>query len=185
MRLDEIQHPKGQKTKIGPQDYKIFLDMDGVLVDFVKGAATLLGIEPNKFPSANRPKDKEFDNKLWSAVRSYEKAGNKFWLDLDPMPDFKLLWNYVKGYDPEILTATGDHGTATVEKNKWSASHLGKDIVVHTVNHSRDKGKYAVNNGILIDDRQRSIDAWVDGGGIGILHKNAGDTIKQLKKLGL
>ena len=35
----------------------------------------------------------------------------------------------------------------------------------------------------MIDDRQSNIDAWESEGGIGILHKNARDTINELKRL--
>ena len=35
----------------------------------------------------------------------------------------------------------------------------------------------------MIDDRQDNIDAWESEGGVGILHKNARDTINELKKL--
>jgi hypothetical protein len=35
----------------------------------------------------------------------------------------------------------------------------------------------------LIDDRQKNIDAWIDAGGIGIVHVSARDTIEQLKLL--
>lgn len=183
MKLDEIQEPEGQKDKAGPQDYTLFLDMDGVLVDFAKGAAKVMGIPEKDFPPANRPKDREFDKKLWGAIRAYEKEGNQFWVNLDPMPDFEKLWDFCKIHDPEILTATGDLKSAGPEKREWCASHLG-DIKVNIVEHSEEKGQFAVDNGVLVDDRQRSIDAWVAAGGIGILHKNADDTIKQLEELG-
>jgi len=39
-------------------------------------------------------------------------------------------------------------------------------------------------NKLCIDDYSLNISAWQAKGGIGILHDNAGDTIKQLKKLG-
>ena len=36
---------------------------------------------------------------------------------------------------------------------------------------------------VLIDDRQKNIDAWIEAGGIGILHTSAANTINQLKAL--
>lgn len=185
MKLDEIQEPKDQKEKAGPQDYQLFLDMDGVLVDFGKGAAKVMGIDPKDFPKGNAPKNREFDKKLWKSIREYEKAGNQFWTDLEPMPDFKELWDYAKVHNPEVLTATGDIKAADGEKREWCAKYLGKDVKVNVVDHSEHKGKFAIDNGVLIDDRQRSIDSWVAAGGIGVLHKNAKDTIKQLEELGI
>lgn len=185
MKLDEIQEPAEQNRKAGPQDYKLFIDMDGVLVDFGKGASKVMGIDPTDFPKGNAPKNREFDKKLWSAIRTHEKEGNQFWVDLDPTPDFNTLWDYCKIHDPEVLTATGDIKAAAGEKREWCAKYLGKDVTVNIVQHSEHKGKFAVDNGVLIDDRQRSIDAWVSAGGIGILHTSAVNTIKQLKELGI
>ena len=42
---------------------------------------------------------------------------------------------------------------------------------------------FSKKGNVLIDDRQSNIDAWESEGGIGILHKNARDTIKELKML--
>jgi hypothetical protein len=44
------------------------------------------------------------------------------------------------------------------------------------------KQKYAALNGILIDDYEKNIAQWREAGGIGILHKNARETIKQLRR---
>ena len=49
----------------------------------------------------------------------------------------------------------------------------------------KTKSNYAKENAILIDDFASNIKRWEAAGGIGILHKNANDTIQQLKQLGL
>jgi hypothetical protein len=45
------------------------------------------------------------------------------------------------------------------------------------------KGMFAIKGSVLIDDRQKNLDAWEKHGGIGILHTSAEDTINQLKEL--
>ena len=50
---------------------------------------------------------------------------------------------------------------------------------------AKDKAQYASPNAILIDDRSKAIDPWVDMGGIGILHTNTNNTIEQLKQIGI
>lgn len=37
----------------------------------------------------------------------------------------------------------------------------------------------------IIDDKEKNINDWNNAGGTGILHRNAINTIEQLKKLGL
>ena len=51
----------------------------------------------------------------------------------------------------------------------------------------QDKQKFAVDKGnpnVLIDDHSKNVDEWKKAGGIGILHKDIGTTIRQLQKLG-
>ena len=47
------------------------------------------------------------------------------------------------------------------------------------------KQNYSGTNKILIDDRPDNIDQWRSKGGIGILHTNTEDTLKQLQNIGL
>lgn len=168
--------------KKDPQDYKIFVDMDGVLADFIVGIKKII---PD-YDDAQYDKDAKYRNMMWKAVKKDGDGGGKLWLNLPMMSDTKKLWAYVKPYTPEILTATGDpRFGAGEQKREWVVKHLGKDIVVHVVRKSEDKKQFAKENHILIDDREKSINPWIANGGIGILHTSAANTIKELKKLGL
>lgn len=178
MKLNEIQEQKEEKQ------YKIYVDMDGVLVDFVKGIKEK--IDPD-YTEEKYHTDKQYRNQMWKSLQDYSKKED-FWLELDEMSDAQKLWDYVKQYDPEILTATGTAVKSTADqKRKWIANHLGSDITVNTVEASGDKGeKFAEENTILIDDNEeKSIKPWTANGGVGIVHTSAENTIKQLKKLGL
>lgn len=176
MRLTEIN--SSQKTTT----YRLFVDLDGVLADFDKGIEKLLGQRPPR----DRNADKEFKKKMWKAVGRYQKEGGHFWGDLDMMPDAASLWDYVKKYNPSILTATGNPGyNAGQQKVVWVEHHLGANIPVHLTRKSEEKAQFAGPNHILIDDREKSIEPWTAAGGIGILHRSAADSIRQLKELGL
>jgi len=184
MKLDEIYEPEGQKEKAGPQDYKIFCDMDGVLVDFIRGVKELID---DDYSEEAYDRDPKVRKRMWDAVKKYSKGDGDFWLELEEMPDARVLWDYIKVHDPEILTATGHSvKTAGDQKKEWIVDHLGSDIKVNVVAESGEKGpKFAGDNRILIDDKKKSIDPWVKAGGIGILHTSAANTIKQLKELGI
>jgi 5'(3')-deoxyribonucleotidase len=170
MRLNEVTT---QQTK-----YIIACDMDGVLADFDTGMSKLLGI-PDRKALSNTQFHKRLDELIVKGVPTYGI--------LPFMPDGAELWNYIKQYDPFILTSTGHRHPAEVEKEKreWVRSHISPNVKVITVQHSHLKAEYATPTTILIDDREKSINPWIEKGGIGILHKNTADTIAQLKKLGL
>ena len=171
MRICEIAPVKST-------NYRIFCDLDGVLVDFDKA------MEEIGFPRGSVETDKKTRNQFWGKVGAMAKQGIPFWGNMDPMSDAQQLWDYVKKYNPEILSATGHVGNATAEKHEWVKKHLG-NVPTHLVRKSSDKAQLAAPTHVLIDDREKSIEPWVAAGGIGILHKNAADTIRQLKELGL
>lgn len=163
---------------------KVYCDLDGVLVDFVKFAQSLVP----EFKDEGAPDfNKKAEGWLWGRVGKRAKAGLEFWGKMDPLPDAMELWEYLQGLDVpvEILSATGVVGNPVAEKEKWVDDHLGDDVVVHLTKKAAEKAEFAAPNAVLIDDKLKAINPWKEKGGIGILHTSAEDTIRQLKELGL
>lgn len=153
---------------------ELIIDLDGVFADFVRGVEDMTG---EKFDAS--------DEKMFDRLKQ-EIFKNRFFLNLKPMKDYMTLWKFVKKYNPKVLTATGEHYTETVAKEKslWVRRFLGSDVPFYHVVKSHEKAKYARPNVLLIDDRKKSIDPFKKAGGQVILHKNASSTVKKLKTLG-
>lgn len=165
------------------KEYRIYVDLDGVLVDFKKGVEPIIGVRYSEEKYAN---DKKFKKMFWDRIKEHNKQGGKLWLHLDLMHDAMKLWNYIKPHSPEILTATGTSIlSAGEQKREWVSRHLGGNVVVHIVTYAKDKSMFAGPNHILIDDKPEAIKPWSDAGGTGIVHKSASNTIQQLKGLGV
>ena len=99
------------------------------------------------------------------------------------MVDGKTYWNYIKEYNPTLLSSPSRSSTSRLGKRLWVKNNLPDTKLI--LAQAKDKQNYAQSNRILIDDRPSNIDQWRSQGGIGILHTSASDTIKQLKELGL
>jgi cytidyltransferase-like protein len=154
-------------------EYKIYCDMDGVIVDFEDGYERLTG----KDIKGNHVKG---DATFWQPITD---AGVKFWAGLKWMPDGKELWSYIKSYNPEILSAPSREESSKIGKHVWIKNNIpGVKLILRSAER---KQELAESNAILIDDRKDNIEQWINAGGIGILHTSADDTITQLKKLGL
>jgi hypothetical protein len=158
--------------------YQIYCDMDGVLVDFKKGFQNFTG------QSAGAPKIGKERDKFWADFNSVLKQKGvlerEYWAGLPWMGDGKRLWKYIKPHSPIILSAPSHSDESKIGKKIWIKREIGN---VPTI-LSYQKEKYADKNSILIDDRKDFIDKWISNGGIGVLHKNTPDTIRQLKELG-
>ena len=152
--------------------YKIYCDMDGVLVDFDRGYKKLTGRDiSGQFFS---------DTNFWDPIN---EAGYDFWINLDWMSDGKRLWKYIEKYNPELLSAPSRQNDSRVAKQDWVSKELPKThLILRSAKHKKD---FAGPNCILIDDRIDNIQGWRDAGGIGIHHVNTKHTIDQLKVLDL
>jgi hypothetical protein len=177
---DSIKNNKVMNEQTMKNKYRIFCDMDGVLVDFDKGYEDLTGLH-------TKHADVQDSNDFWNKFREGLKEKNigefEYWSRLDWMPDGKELWNYIKPYNPYVLTAPSRDPQSREGKRAW-AERLDnmKNIYFKA---AAFKSEYAAPNRILIDDRADTIERWNKNGGIGILHTSTANTIEQLKKLGL
>lgn len=175
-------------VEVNSTGFKVYVDLDGVLADFSKGMnkalRTVMG-DDFQHSEDHYNRDPHYRKIMWKSLDQYQrKHGGEMWYELDLMPDAHVLWNFVKPLEPEILTATGQSRyNAAEQKRRWVAEKLGHHVTVHTVEHSSHKAQKACPNCILIDDNPKSINPWVEAGGIGILHKNARDSVEQLAQV--
>lgn len=154
------------------REYKIYQDMDGCITNFGK-AIKELGLTFDILD--NEP------GRAWPIIN---KAGENFWSQMSWLKDGKELWDYIKKYDPTILSAPSSANSSKTGKLLWVKNELGQNVKV-ILCKAKDKQQYADKRSILIDDMEKNIEQWEAAGGIGILHKNTDSTIKRLKELGL
>jgi hypothetical protein len=102
--------------------FKIYCDLDGVLVDFDAGVLKLFGGNNNKRfkTTSDIP-----SGLLWSSIA---RAGT-FYTHLDWMPDGKDLWRTILPLQPNILTGVPMQKVARDQKADWCRRELGFPIV--------------------------------------------------------
>ena len=184
---------KYEQFSLDGKEFQIFQDMDGCLTsfeeDFQSIKANKLRLSPDQYDSINGKYS------MWKLIGT---QGKKWWSHMNWKSDGKELWDFIKKYDPIILSAPSHDPDSSKGKMEWIERELGISQPSATVSPKNDRWdessrvilnsqKYMFNkrydNSILIDDTKKQIDNWVNNGGIGILHKNTKDTIKQLKNI--
>jgi len=159
---------------------KIYCDMDGVLTDFHRMEKEMFLNQWNKDHNTNIKSGWEFEDeysskRFWNEIK---KCGIEFWSEMHWTKDGKYLWNFLQNYDNvNILSKPSRDPLSKKGKIIWCQRELGIKPIL-----SFNKKEYANEKSILIDDLEKNINEWEHAGGIGILHKNTKDTIKELKK---
>ncbi len=150
---------------------QLFVDMDGVLADFVSHHHSVFGVVPNK----------DHSSVDWKAVR----ATPDFYLNIPPMPDLPHLWAVVGKHSPIVLTGV----PSTVEeapenKRAWARKNLGPNVEVRCC-RSSEKYLHANPGDILIDDLEKYKHRWEAANGVWITHYCAVSTVARLAALGI
>lgn len=155
---------------------KIFLDLDQVFADL------------DKFIDENlvRAPGQRLDDVLWKEL---EKIPELFYR-LELIPGSLQIITALYHQDLEFLTSsprpTGYLSTAGADKRRWVEKHISRTIPVNVVRGGLSKADFLDRypGAVLIDDYRPNLRAWVDKGGVGILHKNNEDTLSTLFSLG-
>jgi hypothetical protein len=99
------------------------------------------------------------------------------------MPQGKQLWDYIKQYNPILLSAPSRENESRLGKRLWVKNNIpGTKLILAS---RETKQNYSKPNKILIDDRPDTIEEWNARGGTGILFISTEQTINDLKQLGL
>ena len=78
--------------------YKIYCDMDGVLTDFESRFDHFTGMNPQVY-------EKKYGiEQFWHLIDN--KIGVRFWVGMPWMPQGKKLWEFIKPYQPDLLTSS-------------------------------------------------------------------------------
>jgi len=156
---------------------KVYVDMDGVLANFERRYFERYG----ELPGSMRDK-KEFNNYWDDFVLTNQFETLELW------PGAKELLHYLNSQtdvEKEILSSSGGpkyHDTVTEQKKVWLKKF---DILypANIVSGRKNKSLYAKPDTVLIDDTSDVITAFNKAGGIGILHKEIGNTLMLLDKV--
>ena len=160
---------------IKPKIKCIYLDMDGVIADFVKRYKEMYGMEPRE-----AEKKKEFDKYFNEFIETNQFA------TLDMMPGSMMGLEFLRkaNVPTQILSSTANekrYDAISKQKMIWLQTH-GITFTPNFVPGKRLKYKFATPDSIIIDDTESVIDDWRKAGGIGILHKDWMTTLAILRQ---
>lgn len=164
-----------------PEGMRVYLDMDGVLADFISGYNEIAGTDYKT--SEQLPKSKD-DDKIFRKI-----VGTDFFARLPKLPNADRLVQMVVARAGEYSICSSplrnDHENSRKQKTEWIKNNLDpqpEEIVI-----TPSKGKYAVSPdgvpNILIDDRTKVINEWRAAGGIAVHYVAGQDTLDKVQEV--
>jgi hypothetical protein len=182
--------------------FKIFCDLDGVLVDFEAGVRKVCRQGTAELAKTT----------MWRKIAQSKTA---FFAELPWTQDGPQLWKAIRHLKPDILTGVPDLKDSRREKFQWCRENLGMDhyrwvdmagkgyvhdnvngvskacpqreshvtnvITCWSYNKHHESGQQT----ILIDDRIALKESWEAKGGIFVHHTDAESTLRKLRELGV
>ena len=155
---------------------KLFLDVDGVLCNWVKGAHEVHGVPYDpEWPYIKGPagwdfyKDPRFDVTF---DHLFDGMARQFWANLEWMPDGKEILSVCEEYfgDDICLLTAPHHGDGVVDgRLDWIESQMPQYRKRTLVGSCKEViAEVGGRNAILVDDWDRNLDAWKKAGGTAI-----------------
>lgn len=156
----------------------IYVDMDGVLFDFVGAACKIHNRSTEDIHEWDFFKEWGMsDDEFWKPIVS---IGHEFWENLPLYPHAMDLLKVVEKYDPDwsILSSPAgvghtyngnlDYTECVTGKSASITKHFGVNVLFRSI-FTRKKERLAIPGSILIDDNDKTVENFTSSHALGLL----------------
>lgn len=156
----------------------IFIDMDGVLCNFVKSVAHAFnrsGVEydamlrdwPKGEWSVHKALALEEESEVWDVI---DRVGAPFWGSLEAYPWARSLWDVCRSIAPTYIASSPSRDQDSAKgKVAWIKSWLGSDFRDYIITPRKHLLAGDREGRVLIDDFDVNVKRWAEEGGHPIL----------------
>jgi hypothetical protein len=153
------------------RERQLYLDCDGVLADFDKGAESVLGVPPRVYEARHGR------GAFWARLAKTPD----FFYQLPLMPGATELFTAVRHLHPVILTGLPRGDWAAAQKVRWAAHHFPGTKIITCL--AADKRDHCAAGDVLVDDTLKYRHLWEDAGGVFVHHTGVQQTLHELAGL--
>ena len=154
---------------------EIYLDLDGVCVDFISAAIAAHGRDPDevldRWATDHRGEFYPYNvlgmemDPFWEHLHM---LGESFWVELKPYPWFEELYAKLEEIGHVVFCTSSTRSPSCVSgKLHWLQARFGLDFQDYVL--TTHKERLAHDNAFLIDDFDQNVDRFSARGGHGIL----------------
>jgi 5'(3')-deoxyribonucleotidase len=152
-------------------DRQLYLDCDGVLADFDRGAEKVLGLPPQVY------QERHGAGRFWARLAEHPD----FFGTLPMMPGATVLFEAVRHLHPVILTGLPRGNWAAAQKVRWAEKHFPGTKIITTL--AVDKRDHCRHGDVLVDDTLKYRHLWEGAGGIFVHYQDVEQALAELEGL--
>lgn len=163
----------------------IYLDIDGVLADWISGALAAHELDPEpvlEHWATLSPKPWCLSKVLgisrsamWAPVH---RAGADFWADLEPLPWMAEVYEACTAVAPTILmTSPSSEPSSHAGKAEWIGRHFGRRFRDYMI--GAPKHRCAHPGAVLVDDSPEGCKRFEEAGGRTLLFPSVGNVLAE------
>lgn len=150
----------------------IFLDLDGVLVDFVRGASEVFNQDYDKIIEKWEPGCYDMEKMLGISKEKFfntiEEKGEDFWAKLPPFPYSKDFYDHCTTLGKTVICTSPTYDCkSTSGKMRWLHKNYGRNFRNYILTPRKEL--CARSSHVLIDDHVPNVEKFRDNGGQAIL----------------
>jgi hypothetical protein len=153
------------------RERQLYLDCDGVLADFDRGAEQVLGVPARIYEGRHGRA------RLWERLAQ----APEFFYRLPLMPGATRLFAAVRHLHPIILTGLPRGDWAAAQKVRWAAHHFPGTRIITCL--AADKRDHCAHGDVLVDDLLKYRHLWEDAGGIFVHYQGVEPALEELAGL--
>ena len=152
-----------------------YIDMDGVLADFMGAALALHDSSLEGYPKGLYKIEEHLGVTTDEFWRVIDSTGEDFWSSLELCEGALDLWEIVQPLNPIILTSPSMNPVCVSGKLKWLQEVFGNQFRDYIFCPAQHKKHLARDSCLLVDDRPQNVSDFIDSGGCGYLWPHIGN----------
>lgn len=154
---------------------RIFLDVDGVLANFVGASCKLFGhtYEAVDVYAYFKPVLGLTSREFWDRIKTHSDEEGSYWRGIEPYPWCHELHRFCKSLAPTTLltappnTNRDDKRCMLLGRTDWIHEQFGHEFDEYYIGILKDR--IASPGAVLVDDLDHNVDPWVAAGGRAVL----------------
>lgn len=164
------------------QKPQLYIDMDGVLADFLGGVTEIYDKTTDNYPKGLYDVETFVDVSRARMWKDIDDRGEAFWSTLPPLQSGLNMWLKLEHLNPIVLTSPSISPACVAGKLQWLQNCFGSSFRDYIFCPAHHKQQLARDNAVLVDDSVKNCEEFVTAGGAAVVWPSLSNDVEEAKQ---